>query len=88
MRGGGKIDDKLTRLDINIENISLASELESTVTAFFYLKKSRIRETSNLSTDADRRTDTILERLRDLSPPPKKKMRTADGSAQMVVRRW
>ena len=30
-------------------------------------KKSRIRETSNLSTDADRRTDTILERLRDLS---------------------
>ena len=30
-------------------------------------QKSRIRETSNLSTDADRRTDTILERLRDLS---------------------
>ena len=30
-------------------------------------KKSRIRETSNLSTDADRRTDTILEGLRDLS---------------------
>ena len=30
-------------------------------------KKFRIRETSNLSTDADRRTDTILERLRDLS---------------------
>ena len=30
-------------------------------------KKSRIRETSNLSTDADRRTDTILKRLRDLS---------------------
>ena len=30
-------------------------------------KKSRIRETSNLSTDADRRTDTILESLRDLS---------------------
>ena len=29
-------------------------------------KKSRIRETSNLSTDADRRTDTILEILRDL----------------------
>ena len=25
------------------------------------LKKSRIRETSNLSTDADRRNDTILE---------------------------
>ena len=32
-----------------------------------YLKKSRMRETKNLSTDADRRTDTILERLRDLS---------------------
>ena len=30
-------------------------------------KKSRIRETSNLSTDADRRTDTILKRLCDLS---------------------
>ena len=29
--------------------------------------KSRIRETKNLSTDADNRTDTILERLRDLS---------------------
>ena len=29
-------------------------------------KKSRIRETKNLSTDADRRTDTILERLSDL----------------------
>ena len=32
-----------------------------------YTGKSRIRETSNLSTNADRRTDTILERLRDLS---------------------
>ena len=31
------------------------------------MKKSRIRETSNLLTDADRRTDTILESLRDLS---------------------
>ena len=31
------------------------------------LKKSRIRETKNLLTDADSRTDTILERLRDLS---------------------
>ena len=30
-------------------------------------KKSRIRETKNLSTDADSRTDTILERLHDLS---------------------
>ena len=31
------------------------------------MKKSFIRETKNLSTDADIRTDTILERLRDLS---------------------
>ena len=30
-------------------------------------KKFRIRETKNLSTKADSRTDTILERLRDLS---------------------
>ena len=30
-------------------------------------KKSRIRETSNLSTDADRRTDINFESLRDLS---------------------
>ena len=30
-------------------------------------KKSRIRETPTLSTDADRRTDTILKRLRVLS---------------------
>ena len=29
-------------------------------------KKSRIRETPTLSTDADSRTDTILERLRDI----------------------
>ena len=36
-------------------------------------KKSGIWETSNLSTDADRRTDTILESLRDLSR--KKKMK-------------
>ena len=31
------------------------------------LKKSRIRETKNLSTDADSRTDTVLESLHDLS---------------------
>ena len=31
------------------------------------VKKSRIRETLNLLTEADSRTDTILERLRDLS---------------------
>ena len=35
-------------------------------------QKSRIRETKNLSTDADSRTDTILERLRDLSLKQKK----------------
>ena len=38
------------------------------------IKKSRIRETSNLSTDADCRTDTILESLRDLSRKKRKKM--------------
>ena len=32
-----------------------------------FQKKSRIRETKNFSTDADSRTDTILERLLDLS---------------------
>ena len=32
-----------------------------------YHKKSRIRETKNLWTDADSMTDTILESLRDLS---------------------
>ena len=37
------------------------------------LKKSRIWETKNLSTDADSRTDTILERLRDLSLKKNKK---------------
>ena len=37
------------------------------------LKKSRIRETLNLSTDADRRTDIILDILRDLSRKKKKK---------------
>ena len=37
------------------------------------IKKSRIRETSNLSTDADRRTDTIVGSLRDLSRKEKKK---------------
>ena len=37
------------------------------------LKKSRIRETSNLSTDADRRTVKILESLRELSRKKRKK---------------
>ena len=35
-------------------------------------KKSRIRETENLSTDADSRTDTIFERLHDLSKKEEK----------------
>ena len=39
-----------------------------------HIKKSRIRETSNLSTDADCRIDTILESLRDLSRKKKKKI--------------
>ena len=38
-----------------------------------YYKKSLIRETSNLSTDADCKTNTILESLRDLSRKKKKK---------------
>ena len=42
-------------------------------------KKSRIRETSDLSTDADRRTDTILEKLRDLSKKKKKKNKKIRG---------
>ena len=33
----------------------------------YILKKSRIRETTTLSTDADSRTNTNLKRLRDLS---------------------
>ena len=35
-------------------------------------QKSRIRETPTLSTDANRRTDTNLKRLRDLSKKKKK----------------
>ena len=37
----------------------------SCVTCNLERKKARIRETKNLSTDADRRTDTIVSRLRD-----------------------
>ena len=37
------------------------------MTNYLNNKKSRIRETPTLSTDADRRTDTNLKRLRDLS---------------------
>ena len=56
-------------LDVTIAK--LISE-EGSIRAHTF-KKSRIRETSNLSTDADRRTDTILESLRDLCK--KNKMR-------------
>ena len=38
----------------------------------YCLKSSRIRETKNLSTDADSRTGTNLKRLRDLSLTKKK----------------
>ena len=55
--------------------VALGGQGKSRVTQFqhdayvqcFLIKKFRIRETKNLSTDADSRTDTILERLRDLS---------------------
>ena len=48
----------------------------NTLTKYFFLllmldEKSRIRETKNLSTDADSRTGTILKRLRDLSKKKK-----------------
>ena len=43
-------------------------------TAGYYSQKSRIRETKNLSTDADSRTDTIFERLIDLSEKKEKKL--------------
>ena len=39
----------------------------------FVMKKSRIWETKNLSTDADSRTNTIFERLRNLSKKINKK---------------
>ena len=40
--------------------------MQKCLQTIFFNKKSRIRETKNLSTDADRRTDTIFERLHDL----------------------
>ena len=41
--------------------------LKNAIISAFTVRKSRIWETKNLSTDEDSRTDTILERLRDLS---------------------
>ena len=53
---GGKLKEETMILTVDV--IGLFTNIP---------EKSRIRETSNLSTDADRRTDTILERLHDLS---------------------
>ena len=57
-------------LSNNKFNIAIFLDLKKafdTVNYEILLKKSRIRETKNLSTDADSRTNTILERLCDLS---------------------
>ena len=51
----------------------LLTEQVSVIETSCYNKKSRIWETPNLSTDADSRTNTILERLRDLSQKKKEK---------------
>ena len=53
----------------------LGTKKKNYATSWHKRKKSRLRETLNLSTDADSRTDTILERLHDLS---QKKSRTRD----------
>ena len=65
---------KLRRILITIQNVVLSKvrevvdkTWEGYALSTFMIKKSRIRETKNLSTDADSRTDTILQRLRDLS---------------------
>ena len=62
----GRIKASMFRKFCNPNRSSVLSEM------WQLKKKSRIRETSNLSTDADCRTDTILERLRDLSKKLKK----------------
>ena len=53
--------------------------LDITCWAENQLKKYRIRETKNVLTDADSRTDTILERLHDLSKKIKKKNKKIIG---------
>ena len=59
MLGQGDAADKL----IQIETL-----METQARRHYYTgEKSRIRETKNVSTDADSRTKTILERLHDLS---------------------
>ena len=55
-------------------------------------KKSRIRETPTLSTDADSRTDTNLKRLRDLNfkkrEKKKKKKKMGDGCRASIAHAW
>ena len=52
----------------NVINVNKISEiLTKAVKVRLITKKSRIRETPTLSTDADSRTDTNLKKLRDLS---------------------
>ena len=51
----------------------------------FRKKKFRIRETKNLSTDADSRTDTILERLHDLSRKKNKKKKRRRKKEKQIV---
>ena len=48
-------------------------------------EKSRIRETKNLSTDADSRTYTVFERLHDLSKKSLKKNGAVDVSTRTRV---
>ena len=50
-----------------LEGREVIVQIEWTLPKAKTKKKSRIRETPTISTDADSRTDTILERLRDLS---------------------
>ena len=52
------------------------------------LKKSRIRETKNLSTDADSRTDTILERLRFFVELFKKKLKINHATSPKLYRSY
>ena len=52
-----------------------------------YKKKSRIRETPTLSTDADRRTDTNLKRLRNFSPKKKKKKKREKNKKEKMKKK-
>ena len=57
-------------LQLGIFNLATLSSL---VISIILHTKIRITESKNLSTDADSRTDTILERLHDLSAKKEKK---------------